>query len=86
MHGCLAYVRERKTLRADEDRNEEKRQREEAVQTLAGPVQVDIVRETPLRRLEATTSDRGTSPDAGENSYASTREIGGRVASPLFVN
>eukprot|EP01048_Picozoa_sp_COSAG05_P034208 COSAG05_NODE_14160_length_406_cov_0.495114_1_plen_44_part_10 len=28
--------------------------REEAVQTLAEPVQVDIVREARLRRLEAT--------------------------------
>eukprot|EP01048_Picozoa_sp_COSAG05_P011049 COSAG05_NODE_1015_length_6188_cov_162.395139_3_plen_176_part_00 len=40
--------------------------REEVVQMLAGPVQVDIVREARLRRLEATTSGRGTSP--GENS------------------
>ena len=47
--------------------SEEERQREEAVQTLAGPVQVDIVREARLRRLEATTSGRGTSP-GGENS------------------
>ena len=55
-------------VRADEDRNEQERQREEAVQTLVGPIQVDIVREARLRRLEATTSDRGTSPDGGENS------------------
>ena len=54
-------------VRVDDDRNEEERQREEAVQTLAGPVQVDIVREARLRRLEATTSGRGTSP-GGENS------------------
>ena len=54
-------------MRVDDDRNEEERQREEAVQTLAGPVQVDIVREARLRRLEATTSGRGTSP-GGENS------------------
>ena len=42
-------------MRADEDRNEQERQREEAVQTLVGPIQVDIVREARLRRLEATT-------------------------------
>ena len=52
----------------DEERDEEERQREEAEQALAGPVQVDVVRESRLRRLDAPTSGRGTSPEGGENS------------------
>ena len=33
-------------LRANEDRDEEERQREEAEQALAGPIQLDVVRAT----------------------------------------
>ena len=54
-------------LQADNDRDEEERQREEAEQALARPVQVDIVWVARLRRLEDPTSDRGTSP-TGHNS------------------
>ena len=50
------------TLRADEDRNEEERQRQEAEQALAGPVQLDVVRAARMRRLASPTSSRGTSP------------------------
>ena len=38
-------------VRNDEDRDEEERQREEAERTLAGPVQVDVVRAARLQRL-----------------------------------
>ena len=55
-------------MRVDEDRDEEERQREEAEQALAGPVQTYVVRAARLRRLGAPTSGRGTSPDGGENS------------------
>ena len=49
-------------LRADNVRDEEERQREEAEQALAGPIQVDIVRAARLRRLDATTNGEVISP------------------------
>ena len=49
-------------MRADEERDEEERQREEAEQALAGPVQVDAVRAARLRRLVAPTTNGGEIP------------------------
>ena len=49
-------------MRIDEERDEEARQREEAKQTLAGPVHVDAVRAARLRRLDTTTNGAVISP------------------------
>ena len=61
-------------VRVDEARDETERQREEAEQALAGPVQVDAVRAARLRRLGDPTTDGGETPmppiseGGGENS------------------
>ena len=49
-------------MRYEEDRDEEERQREEAEQALAGPVQVDVVRAARLRRLATPTTSGGEIP------------------------
>ena len=51
-----------KALLLEEDRDEEERQREEAEQALAGPVQVDVVRAARLRRLATPTTSDGEIP------------------------
>eukprot|EP01048_Picozoa_sp_COSAG05_P013927 COSAG05_NODE_1531_length_4620_cov_3.897810_5_plen_129_part_00 len=48
-------------VHANNDRDEEERQSEEAEQALAGPVQVDVVREARLRRLDAPTTSGSAS-------------------------
>ena len=49
--------------------SEEERQRVEAEQTLAGPVQLEDVRAARVRRLDGPTDSRGTSPtDGADNS------------------
>ena len=50
-HITAGRYRHSSTVRYEEDRDEEERQREEAERTLAGPVQVDVVRAARLQRL-----------------------------------
>ena len=47
-------------VRADEERGEEERQREEVERALAAPVQLDDVRAARVRRLAGPASSRGT--------------------------